>query len=417
MKSRFIFLALVGLICNCAFAYNFSAVCESGQTLYYNIISNTSPYTVSLTSENVPDTYTSDLVGDLIIPSTVTNGSRTYSVTSIGWGAFSGCSGLESVVIGASITSIGWNAFYSCRGLTSVNIPNSVTSIADGAFAYCSQLSSITIGDSVTSIGHSSFEYTAWYNDHPDGILYLGNWCMGYKGDAPSGPIVIDGNTKGIVNSAFSYCENITSITFPDSIKYIGYEAFYNCTGLTGALVIPNAITYIKSSTFSGCSNLTSLTIGSSVSTIEASFVECYKIDSISVLALNPPTIYSYSFEFDSISDIPLTVPCGRMSVYSNAEYWNNFTNMYENNDCVGIVENEIADLQVYPNPAGNILNITSSETISEIEIVNAMGQVVLRKEINAENAVCDVEGLANGIYVVRIQVQGSEIQRKFVKE
>ena len=90
---------------------------------------------------------------------------------------------------------------------------------------------------------------------------------------------------------------------------------------------------------------------------------------------------------------------------------------MYENNDCVGIVENEIADLQVYPNPAGNILNITSSETISEIEIVNAMGQVVLRKEINAENAVCDVEGLANGIYVVRIQVQGSEIQRKFVKE
>lgn len=76
----------------------------------------------------------------------------------------------------------------------------------------------------------------------------------------------------------------------------------------------------------------------------------------------------------------------------------------------------------VFCNLATNILNVISSETISEIEIVNVMGQVVKRIEVNADNAVCDVEDLKAGVYVVRIrtirQAQGADIsQCKFVKE
>ena len=81
-------------------------------------------------------------------------------------------------------------------------------------------------------------------------------------------------------------------------------------------------------------------------------------------------------------------------------------------------VENNIA---IFPNPATDILNITSSEEISEIEIVNTLGQVVYRTEVNSDNAVCDIEDLPSGVYMVRIrtlrQAQGAEIQKKFVKE
>ena len=120
--------------------------------------------------------------------------------------------------------------------------------------------------------------------------------------------------------------------------------------------------------------------------------------------------------------DIPVYVPCGCVSAYNNANGWNYFTNIQQNPDCpTDIEENIIEELELYPNPVGNTLNITSSETISEIEIVNVMGQVVRHIEVNSDNAVCDVEGLANGIYVVRIrtlrQAQGAEIQRKFIKE
>ena len=51
--------------------------------------------------------------GDVTIPSTI-NG---LPVTSIGFGAFQGCSSLTSVTLGNSVTSIGINAFHNCTSL------------------------------------------------------------------------------------------------------------------------------------------------------------------------------------------------------------------------------------------------------------------------------------------------------------
>ena len=83
---------------------------------------------------------------------------------------------------------------------------------------------------------------------------------------------------------------------------------------------------------------------------------------------------------------------------------------------CDGITEPVSTAMSLFPNPATDILNITSSETISEIEIVNVMGQVVRCIEVNSDKAVCDVEDLKAGVYVVRIH--GTVVsQRKFIKE
>ena len=79
------------------------------------------------------------------------------SVTSVGNGAFFGCSGLTSVAIPDSVTSIEMHAFQFCKGLTSVTIPNGVTSIGQDTFANCSGLTSVAIPVSVTSIGEDAF--------------------------------------------------------------------------------------------------------------------------------------------------------------------------------------------------------------------------------------------------------------------
>ncbi|MBQ2573044.1 MAG: T9SS type A sorting domain-containing protein, partial [Bacteroidales bacterium] len=83
-----------------------------------------------------------------------------------------------------------------------------------------------------------------------------------------------------------------------------------------------------------------------------------------------------------------------------------------------GIEGNTAFEINLFPNPANDILNISSSETISEIEIVNTLGQVVKRIEVNSDNAVCDVEELKAGVYVVRIRTASATLsQRKFIKE
>ena len=84
------------------------------------------------------------------------------------------------------------------------------------------------------------------------------------------------------------------------------------------------------------------------------------------------------------------------------------------------IVDFNVTDIDISPNPATNFLNITSGEVISDIEIVNVMGQVVYRTELNSDNVVCDVEDLKAGVYIVRIYGTNTAsvvCQRKFIKE
>lgn len=70
----------------------------------------------------------------------------------------------------------------------------------------------------------------------------------------------------GINSWAFTNCENLTTVTIPNSVTAIGSYAFLDCVNLTN-INIPNSIVIIGWSAFSGC-NITNLTIPYSVSRI-----------------------------------------------------------------------------------------------------------------------------------------------------
>ena len=112
------------LILSVIFSISASAYIVEVDGIYYDI----SETTVEVTSGD--NKYS----GDIVIPESITFENSKYSVTSIGYDAFSGCSCLTSVTIPNSVTSIGGGAFNECSGLTSVTIPNSVTSIGSDAF-------------------------------------------------------------------------------------------------------------------------------------------------------------------------------------------------------------------------------------------------------------------------------------------
>lgn len=293
MKTKSILLAIAVLLCSKAFAYDFSAVCESGQTLCYNITSDVEPYTVEVTFEDdgtcfdkssyeQPSYY--DIAGDIIIPSSVIFNDTMYSVTGIGSHAFRECHDITSVTIPNSVTKIGDQAFYGCVGLAAATISNSATIIEFQAFYGCSGLMELTIPNSVISIGQEAFVDTGWFNSQPDGILYQDGWCLGYKGAQPAGTLIIEDGTKGICAGAFGSCQDITgSLTFPNSVERIGEGAFSNCNGLT-SVTIPNSITRIEEKVFWFCNGLTSVTIPNTVTSIGAhAFSNCNRLFSIDI--------------------------------------------------------------------------------------------------------------------------------------
>ena len=212
------------------------------------------------------------------------------SVTSIGDMAFCDCSGLTSITIPSSVTSIGDYAFIDCSSLASVTISEGVRFIGKGAFYRCSGLTSVTIPESVTSIGSTAFYGTGWYNNQPDGLLYLSKWLLDYKGDKPTGDIVIEEGTRGIANHVFFGCIGLTSVTIPESITSIGSSTFDYCSGLTSITIncatvgswfcrltsilnvtLGEGVTTISSSAFYNCTSLTNITIPSSVTSIGSS--------------------------------------------------------------------------------------------------------------------------------------------------
>ena len=192
--------------------------------------------------------------------------------------------GCKNTTIPNSVTSIGNGAFSGCTGLTSVTIPNSVTSIGSRAFEGCSGLTSVTIPNSVTSIGNGAFSGTSWYNNQPDGLVYAGKVAYNYKGTMPANTTVdIEEGTMGIAGGAFFGCRNLKSITIPESVTSIGDWAFQDCTGLT-SITIPNSVTSIGQGAFYGCSGLTSLTIPNSVTSIGwSAFQGCTSLTSVTI--------------------------------------------------------------------------------------------------------------------------------------
>lgn len=74
--------------------------------------------------------------------------------------------------------------------------------------------------------------------------------------------------------------------------------------------------------------------------------------------------------------------------------------------------EEMIADskkLYVYPNPASNLLNFESSETITAIVVYNSLGQEVRRIKDDGITQI-DISGLAKGVYICQIQDSNGEI-------
>lgn len=199
----------------------------------------------------------------LTIHAQVTIGGKTYTVTSIGDGAFVGCANLETVIMEGSVPpSLGANVFEGCDNLSHITVPAGMLNDYMSASGWNDYLFNL-----VDTEGRSPFsgycgdpnedggKHVSWFFDREIGILTIstedtGSWKMA------------NFTSKGA--PWYHLRSYIKTLSFADNgfdayLTSIGDYAFYGAD--LEELEIPYTVTKIGSNAFANNSRLARITL------------------------------------------------------------------------------------------------------------------------------------------------------------
>ncbi len=249
------------------------------------------------------------------------------SVTSIGYGAFDWCGGLNSIIVEDGNPT--YDSRNNCNALiktandslvsgsNNATIPQSVKKIAPYAFTGCSGLTSLTIPSGIMSIGEYAFSGCAGPN-----LLSI---------MVEEGNTVYDSrnNCNAIIETATNTllygCKNTVIL---DDVMVIGPAAFRGCSEMT-SIRIPNSVRSVEESAFYECSGLSTVVIGKSVEMIGAMAFYCPNLQDVYCYAESVPNAWGQygndAFRYSNIEDATLHVPASSIDVYSANDIWKKF--------------------------------------------------------------------------------------------
>ena len=353
MKKLFAIIVLMALAMNGIsqiLNYDFSAECETGQTLYYRI-SSEEEHTVTLThpysEENGfhGDYYEgfTQPQGDIILPSIVDYNGVQYFVTAIDKNAFWACHLTGSLTIPEGIVSIGACAFEGCF-FTTISIPKSTEVISSASygygtpFGYCSSLESIVV-DEANPVFYS--ENNALIKRQgkvlvqgckttiiPDDVEAIGR--SSFQGAGDGGNLVIPNSVISIDEYAFHHCNFSGTLMLSDSLRYIGANAFSE-SNFTGSLSLPNTVTEIGAAAFRNCGFSGDLILPSSITSINTSSFYSSNFSGTLVIPNSVTYIGLMAFEGTNFSELVLG---------NSLEYIDNhaFNNWLSNTHLTGVL-------------------------------------------------------------------------------
>jgi hypothetical protein len=407
MKKFILSIIMVALWGGGAWAYSFSATSSNGQILCYNITSSSSPYTVEVTSQNPSyPYYTSKPTGNIVIPSSVTYNSKTYSVTGIGYYAFWNCSDITAITIPSSVEYVVNNAFSGCSGLTTISY--NATNCTDmgnssGApFNGCTSVTTLSIGANVTSIPSYAFKGCTGLRT----VNFDATNCTsfgtqnGISNNTSITTIYIGSGVTNIPSSAFSGCSGLTAVYYRGNIRQwceitfnsqpLNYaHSLYINNSLVTNLVIPNTITEIKANAFNGASCLTSITIPESVTSIgNSAFWGCSGLSEITIPSSVTNIGANAFYNCRGLGNV--TIPNSVNSIGSNAFYF--VTNIIYYGTATGSpwgalsVNGYYEDGLFYTSMAKDTL-VSAIRTITSANIPNSVIDI-------RPNALCDCDDM-----------------------
>lgn len=169
------------------------------------------------------------------------------SVEYIGQSAFRSCATLRRIDLGANVRVLGESAFRDCSqlGRNRISLGNKLEKIDNYVFANCTDFGNptyleiyyndFTLPSTVKSVGTYAFLNSGFWTKSKTPEIYVGKWLVGYKvssDETEQRPVYVKEGTVGISNYAFYKKDLITTVTIPESVRYIGMAAFAQCSNL-----------------------------------------------------------------------------------------------------------------------------------------------------------------------------------------
>ena len=143
-----------------------------------------------------------------------------------------------------------WESFKD--DIQKVVIKEGVTRIPNGTFMEYPKLSTLSLPNSMIDFPLNAVLKTPWYKAQKKGVVYLNDIVCGYKGKLPVDyTLKIKDGTRAVATSAFDSQSTLKAVRLPESVEYIGENAFYFCENLR-TLKLSNALKYIGGYAFAG---------------------------------------------------------------------------------------------------------------------------------------------------------------------
>lgn len=223
--------------------------------------------------EGVTSTSTYSFIGCIKLKSLEIPSSLTY----IGSLSFGNCSSLDSICL-PNVTKVCFNAFSGCSGLKSLVIGNGVKEIETNAFSSCSNLKNLYVDDCDERIIIDGSAFSGC----PIKNLYLGrNWNLWSSHLHNLEHLTIGEPVTAINSGAFSSCTLLEEVVISNRVKEIQNYAFHNCTGLK-KVVLGDSVQNIGIEAFHGCTNLSTLVFNNQLIDIgEQAFKDCTSLGNL----------------------------------------------------------------------------------------------------------------------------------------
>lgn len=173
------------------------------------------------------------------------------------------------------LETVGEWCFGYCMVLRNVRFGTGLLDIGSYAFYQCSMLinndqdSEVLVPSTVMHIGTYAFNATGVFNSPAeDGVVYAGNWVVGYDENMISAEVALRPETRGIADYAFFNNQVTRNISGLENTEAMGRGAFFGCANIS-QVTLGRGLRAIKEYTFYNCASLFRIGFPSRLESIE----------------------------------------------------------------------------------------------------------------------------------------------------